>query len=424
MTEVTGAMVEAKTITLSQLQAAHVARQEEWCPDQKPDLSFRGNEMAGETGEACNVIKKLERERQGWRGSRATKEQLASELADVIHTAVLCAITAGIDIAPAVVAKFNETSEKNGLSSRLTAALSARETQEPVAWKGPSIEINRELGLTSFFVEDVAYVARALGKPHWIDALHAMDDNRLIGIQFWSAPEAHPAADASRDYDSEDMTTAYMAGVEAGKDAPREAIRREAFEEGKRAGFEEAAKIAETVGNFGDYQRHELTSDYGQPKFDMMHSIATAIREAGRRAQETAVKDDLVEAVARAICRAETLPPYMPEQAWASNEDDFRQAAQAALSAISQAGCVCVSATWLEELVGDQVYSAYAEGYERGGDWNGDAMKSSRNFRDDLGLSAGWHRADDVKAMLPAEVARRIAAGRLDTATPSTKEST
>ncbi|MDW9722127.1 hypothetical protein GOB91_07125 [Sinorhizobium meliloti] len=113
-------IVEKTTLTLGQLQAAHIERQEEWCPDQKPDLSFRGNEMAGEVGEACNVIKKLERERHGWRGSRATKEQLAEELADVVHTAVLCAITAGIDLEPAVVAKFNSTSEKNGLASRLS----------------------------------------------------------------------------------------------------------------------------------------------------------------------------------------------------------------------------------------------------------------------------------------------------------------
>ncbi|MBS9720213.1 MazG-like family protein [Tianweitania sp. BSSL-BM11] len=104
-------------LTIRRLQAAHVERQQEWCPDQKPDLSFRGNEMAGEVGEACNIIKKLERERHGWRGSRATKEQLAEELADVVHTAILCAITTGIDLEPAVVAKFNSTSEKNGLST-------------------------------------------------------------------------------------------------------------------------------------------------------------------------------------------------------------------------------------------------------------------------------------------------------------------
>ncbi|MEJ5019266.1 MazG-like family protein [Ochrobactrum vermis] len=116
----TAALPFLQGVTLGQLQQAHVERQEEWCPDQKPDLSFRGNEMAGEVGEACNVIKKLERERQGWRGSRATKQQLADELADVVHTAILCAITAGIDLAPAVVEKFNSTSEKNGLSTTLS----------------------------------------------------------------------------------------------------------------------------------------------------------------------------------------------------------------------------------------------------------------------------------------------------------------
>ncbi|KKC39893.1 hypothetical protein WH87_05035 [Devosia epidermidihirudinis] len=104
---------------MDQLQAAHIERQEEWCPDQKPDLSFRGNEMGGECGEAQNVIKKLERERHGWRGSRDTVEHLGQELADVVHTAVLCAITAGIELGPYVVAKFNETSEKNGLSTFL-----------------------------------------------------------------------------------------------------------------------------------------------------------------------------------------------------------------------------------------------------------------------------------------------------------------
>lgn len=106
-------------VTISRLQHAHAIRQEEWCPDQKPDLSFRGNEMAGETGEACNVIKKLERERLGWRGSRDTREHLGTELADVIHTAILCAITAGLDLEPCVIAKFNATSEENGLATKL-----------------------------------------------------------------------------------------------------------------------------------------------------------------------------------------------------------------------------------------------------------------------------------------------------------------
>ncbi len=121
---------------LADLQVIHIRRQDIWCPDQKPDLSFRGNELAGEVGEAIdvgklldlaiitgrtnNIIKKIERERQGWKGSRATKEQLADELGDVIHAAILVAITAGIDIEKACIDKFNKTSEQNEIPLFIT----------------------------------------------------------------------------------------------------------------------------------------------------------------------------------------------------------------------------------------------------------------------------------------------------------------
>lgn len=101
-------------MTFDRLRAANSQRQELWCPLQIPDLSFRGCELAGETGEACNVIKKLERERLGWAGSRDTVEHLAEELADVIITADLAAQQAGIDLGEAVRRKFNATSEKHG----------------------------------------------------------------------------------------------------------------------------------------------------------------------------------------------------------------------------------------------------------------------------------------------------------------------
>lgn len=120
-------MAERQTLTIEQqvefddLRKANIERQAAWCPEQAPDLSFRGNELAGEVGEVCNVIKKLERERLGWRGSRDTVEHLAEELADVVICADLCALSAGIDLEAAVVAKFNATSEKVGLPHRLRA---------------------------------------------------------------------------------------------------------------------------------------------------------------------------------------------------------------------------------------------------------------------------------------------------------------
>jgi len=101
------------------LRAANLARQAEWDTDGQITLSYRGNELAGEVGEACNIIKKLERERMGIAGSRATLADLAEELADVIICADLIAMQLGIDLNRAVAEKFNKTSEKVGLTTRL-----------------------------------------------------------------------------------------------------------------------------------------------------------------------------------------------------------------------------------------------------------------------------------------------------------------
>lgn len=100
------------------LREANRVRQAEWDKDAQISLSYRGNELAGETGEACNIIKKLERERLGIRGSRTTRDKLAEELADVVICADLIAMAENIDLDAAVAAKFNATSEKVGLATR------------------------------------------------------------------------------------------------------------------------------------------------------------------------------------------------------------------------------------------------------------------------------------------------------------------
>lgn len=102
---------------LSILRQANERRQKEWDPTDSITLEFRGNELAGEVGEACNVIKKLARERLGLVGSRATKWQLAEELADVIICADLIAMQMGIDLAYAIEEKFNSTSRERGLQT-------------------------------------------------------------------------------------------------------------------------------------------------------------------------------------------------------------------------------------------------------------------------------------------------------------------
>lgn len=106
-------------LRLDDLRLANVVRDREWNPKKLLTLTFRGCETAGELGKACNIIKKLEREALGLVGSRATKEQLAEELADVVICIDLIAMDIGIDLSEAIREKFNKTSTERGLSVKL-----------------------------------------------------------------------------------------------------------------------------------------------------------------------------------------------------------------------------------------------------------------------------------------------------------------
>lgn len=104
----------------AQLRAATISREAEWDPDHRFDLSFLGNATAGEVGEACNIIKKLERERLGFKGSRASIDELAEELADVILYIDIIAMRLNINLWDAIVSKFNAVSDKLDFQTRLS----------------------------------------------------------------------------------------------------------------------------------------------------------------------------------------------------------------------------------------------------------------------------------------------------------------
>ena len=75
--------------------------------------------MAGEAGEACNVIKKIRRGDYVGESPEATRRRLADELADVVVYADLIASKRGIDLGKAVRSKFNEVSDRVGSEVRL-----------------------------------------------------------------------------------------------------------------------------------------------------------------------------------------------------------------------------------------------------------------------------------------------------------------
>jgi NTP pyrophosphatase (non-canonical NTP hydrolase) len=105
--------------TFNTLRDANQARHAEWFKDKSVSLLYRATELAGEAGELCNVVKKLHRENLGVKGSKAELEQLADELADVVISADLFGMHLGIDIATAIEKKFNETSRKYRLKTKL-----------------------------------------------------------------------------------------------------------------------------------------------------------------------------------------------------------------------------------------------------------------------------------------------------------------
>lgn len=104
---------------LDKLREANIARIAELDGDIDLGPLFKAVDLGGEAGEALNVVKKLERERLGVRGSRDTVEHLGEELADVIICVDLLALRYGIDMIEATRAKFNATSVKVGLATRL-----------------------------------------------------------------------------------------------------------------------------------------------------------------------------------------------------------------------------------------------------------------------------------------------------------------
>ncbi|QDG78331.1 MazG-like family protein [Labrenzia sp. PHM005] len=104
----------------SDLRQANITRQKEWPGNDQADIAFRGLEVAGEFGEVAESLKKYLRGQRGIKGSTATLEDVASEMADSIIALDLLADLMGIDLGEAVARKFNATSEKYGLKTRLS----------------------------------------------------------------------------------------------------------------------------------------------------------------------------------------------------------------------------------------------------------------------------------------------------------------
>jgi NTP pyrophosphatase (non-canonical NTP hydrolase) len=111
-------------LSFTDIRTKNVLRSERDWKHKLSDWSIAewGNALAGECGEACNVMKKILRIDQNIRVELAEKtreqyvEELAEELADVFLYLDLTAAAAGIDLQQAIICKFNKKSAQIGSS--------------------------------------------------------------------------------------------------------------------------------------------------------------------------------------------------------------------------------------------------------------------------------------------------------------------
>lgn len=117
-------VIHMTAFSFSEFRSYNLGRARLWHPGFPNDDEWSGadwgNAMAGECGEACNVIKKLRRVETGLVGvNTATVQDLANELADLVTYADLVAAKYGIDLGQAVIKKFNEVSDREGIEVKI-----------------------------------------------------------------------------------------------------------------------------------------------------------------------------------------------------------------------------------------------------------------------------------------------------------------
>lgn len=78
-----------------------------------------GCAVAGEAGELCNILKKINRQLPGDPPIMRLRQMAAKEIADTLMYLDLIAAKLDINLSFVVKEKFNETSEKHNMQTRL-----------------------------------------------------------------------------------------------------------------------------------------------------------------------------------------------------------------------------------------------------------------------------------------------------------------
>jgi NTP pyrophosphatase (non-canonical NTP hydrolase) len=110
---------------MDRLRAANASRGKRWHPSGLVSWSLSDwfTALAGEVGELGNVVKKMNRFRDGLKGNKEGITELTAmlqkECADILIYLELFSQVADFDLVKATIEKFNEVSIRNGFPERL-----------------------------------------------------------------------------------------------------------------------------------------------------------------------------------------------------------------------------------------------------------------------------------------------------------------
>jgi NTP pyrophosphatase (non-canonical NTP hydrolase) len=103
-------MKKKEELTFKKFQKINAKRSIEIYPDNKFDEYFYAMALAGEVGEACNILKKIKRGSK--KQDEKSLEELRHELGDIATYLALLADRLGVQLDKCIIEKFNLVSEK------------------------------------------------------------------------------------------------------------------------------------------------------------------------------------------------------------------------------------------------------------------------------------------------------------------------
>ena len=186
-------------LTFTDLRAANEARQEHWGGSDNWTLADWSNAVAGEVGEACNIVKKIRRPELGTTGNgkdvSAYYGKLEVEIGDVLIYLDLLAKKAGTTLDQAVMRAFNEKSEQLAMPVRLTPLRTTADTEQD----GKGVKV-KGLEWSSEPPYSVARVFRGFYSTEWIEEAGICElRGTFMRGEFATVSAAKAAAQANHD---------------------------------------------------------------------------------------------------------------------------------------------------------------------------------------------------------------------------------